>query len=343
VYRYIDNGGDFLYKTMANRLNEIVDCRWVHLDMEFFSFSSEQILKLADYSARFIQDLFAQNCYIQWDWKDRRSTYETVINKINRHPADVKWIGFGCEADVLSNIVYSPKSFREYDKLLYSENSPLSWGNMYFSEDYPDILQKYLSDINRPEQCKDAILSLFFEKGKVMLDQWRGHDISMTFLGGKHFSNRDLYRGAFRLRIALECLEDLTGFSQKLIDYMQNVTYISPNINGQIAVSPTKGLRKESSHMYYFGATSIEYRRECLKQIGEDLCEYYHLPGAEWFNVISPLVSERLFRGDRENVKYENVIIDRLENGATVVKSTIPLNKIDVEDLLNVRRYLYLT
>lgn len=329
-----------LYNSMANTINCCtVDCRMIQLEMHMFSLSRAQLTELAVYCASYFHDLFSSEFYQQWNWRNRKTSFETLLKKISCFASHKNHFDFNCCADVLSSAVYDSKSFRAYDEMLFGSNSKYIWDKTLMSADYPEILQKYSADIKNPEKCKETILSLFYEKEKKMLGLWRKHDATVNYIVFPHHECADLYQGLFNFRIAYKCINDAVSFARGLIDFLLHAMHISPNINATIALSPVQSPSNVSPHMLYFGGNvPVNYLENLAKQFGHTLDRYYHIYGAEWFNLVSPFVSARLpkFVADEKNMA-----VDKLSNGATVVKSTKNIDETDVGDLLNLKKYLY--
>ena len=243
--------------------------------------------------------------------------------------------------------MYNRKSFQAYDKDLFS------WNGRYAKEintglvktdvssDYLQVFNRYLPDINDPEKAKEAILSLFYEKGRKKLALWRQHDATAFFLLFDHRENVELRHGSFDFRIALKCLDDPEAFSNKLVDFLVGVTDITPNINARIALSPIDIPADCSAHSRYFGNPERSYLESLGELVGLTLSDYYHINGAEWFNLLSPMLTARLFGSRKNEPRYADVTVEKLGTGNTVVRATSSIDKLEPCDLANVRRYLY--
>ena len=332
-----------MYTSMTNTLDSIVDCRMIQLDMEMFSLTTKQAEELADYTKTYFFNLLSPECYILWrnDENNRKGSYENVF-KENR-----SCFQFSFCADVVSPVVYNRKSFQAYDKDLFS------WNGRYAKEintglvktdvssDYLQVFNRYLPDINDPAKVKEAILSLFYEKGRKKLALWRQHDATAFFLLFDHRENVELRHGSFDFRIALKCLDDPEAFSNKLVDFLVGVTDITPNINARIALSPIDIPADCSAHSRYFGNPERSYLESLGELVGLTLSDYYHINGAEWFNLLSPMLTARLFGSRKNEPRYADVTVEKLGTGNTVVRATSSIDKLEPCDLANVRRYLY--
>lgn len=231
--------------SMATTFYEIVDCRMVQLELEFHQVTKSQLVELAQLCATKSSRLFSEKCYCQWNYCGRRKAFPSLLKSMENSNAD---IDFDFDGDVLSNVVYDRTSFRRYDKRL--QESCGSWRNTDVSQDYFDYFREWVAGVQNCEQYQEAILQILNEPGRKKEALWRLHDISGLFTSCRYRSDKSMFRGQFRLCIALPCLnQDVTGFTNALIDMIREAGVISANVSGRIALSPISSPASCSAQM----------------------------------------------------------------------------------------------
>lgn len=326
------------YTSMASTFNEIVDCRMVQLEIDYFSLSQIQLQELAQYLAMCCSQIFSESFYCHWNWYGRRINKSLLHERIASASST---FDFSCTADVFSSVVSDSKSFRAYDSMLFSSNSSQLWKESTISYDYAEVLNEYLHDLNDLDKSKEATLKLFHEPGRIKRALWRDHDASAFFSSYKH-ANHNLFRGSFVFRIALQCLANATTFTKQLTDIAVKTTSITHNINARIALSPIPSPAPCSAHMMYFGGI-VGGDKTHIKAgfCPEEWYPYYYFQGAEWFNLLSPMIASRLPKPALGAQMYNQVYLESLPSGVLLVQSAKSIEETDVIDLCDIRKILY--
>lgn len=186
------------------------------------------------------------------------------------------------------------------------------------------------------------MLNIFYAPGKKKISLWRNHDASAFFVSHRYSEDCNMYRGSFIFRIALLCLNYASELSGQLINMAVQASSISPNINARIALSPISSPSPCSAHMMYFGGKVEGDGSHITAGIREqEWYPYYYIQGAEWFNLLSPLVSSRLPALVSEAQKNNHIITAIYPNGVISLRSTKEIDQIDVRDLRDLRTLLY--
>lgn len=186
-------------------------------------------------------------------------------------------------------------------------------------------------------------MQILNEPGRKKEALWRLHDISGLFTSCRYRSDKSMFRGQFRLCIALPCLsQDVTGFTNALIDMIREAGVISANVSGRIALSPISSPASCSAHMLYFGG-AIENERSHMEMglFESEWYPYTYFCGAEWFNYLSPLQASHLRGSARNGKDYGSFLTTVYPNGAISIKSKKAIDQVDVEDLKPIRKLLY--
>lgn len=327
---------------MANKFEKIVDCRMVQFEVEFFMLTKSQVKSIAEYFLSKFACIFSNEFFQDWKLDGKKSNLNDILQKLQICNGK---INFSCTADVLSPIIFNRLSYNKYDKQLFEPNDPKTWHHSSVSYDYCHFLNKLLPDLNDYTKSKEAVMKLFYEPNKAMQAVWRDHDSSLLFMSYPYTDNQDIFRGVFEFSIALQCLIIPQKFANSIIKVAIDALTISENINARIALSPITSPSPCSAHMIYFGGSiSEEINIPCDISLGIRTGEwfpYYYIRGAEWFNLLSPLVSFRLPQLASTDACFENVEISKFSNGTITVKSRKDIEKIDTCDLYNVRLLLY--
>ena len=294
------------YVSMANTFNELVDCRMLQFELDFFLLSQSQLLELAKFFVHQCDALLGEDFFCQWEWNGRKVKLNSVFDRIQNKNTN---FDFSCTADVLSNVVNDRNSFRVYDNMLVSPRIGETRLDTAISYDYPDALYKHLQKVHSLEECKEAIFQIFLEPNKKQIALWRWHDASVFFVSHRYTEYRNLYRGSFNFSIAFSCLKNANDLSEKLIGMAIQASAITSNINARIALSPISSPAPCSAHMMYFGGkVEGDGSHSASGFRSQEWYPYYYFQGAEWFNLLSPSVSSRIPRLVSEAQQYSQIV-----------------------------------
>ena len=189
------------YRSMATCPYEIVDGRMLQCELEFHLLDQEQLKKLAAVCFVESQRLTGNEFYLNWMFGTHRISANKLLERIDC--AD-DWVDFSFEGDVVSDIVYNAKTFKQYDRWLLHDD-PRHLDTTLMPRDYFDVFQEYIPGPVASDQLKASLLQLFNKDGLVKKAYWRGHDISGGMWSTPYWNNKHLYHGNFRFRVALDC------------------------------------------------------------------------------------------------------------------------------------------
>lgn len=324
--------------SMATTFQEMVDCRMVQLELEFHQVTRNQLMELAQLCANESSRLFSEKCYCQWKYNGRRKSFSALLKRIESSNAS---FDFDFEADVLSDVVYDQNSFRRYDKQIQLGCD--RWRDTDVSRDYYEYFREWVAGVQNSGEYQEAILRILNEPERKKEALWREHDISGLFTSCPYGSDKAMFRGQFRLCIALPCLQkDVSGFTETLIEPIRKAGTISQNVSGRIALSPISFPAPCSAHMLYFGGAIRNERSHAEMGLFEsEWYPYSYFCGAEWYNYLSPLQVSHLCQPAKNGGDHNSFITTVYPNGAMSVKLKKGIDQVDVEDLRPVRKLLY--
>lgn len=76
------------YVSMANTFNELVDCRMLQFELDFFLLSQSQLLELAKFFVHQCDALLGEDFFCQWEWNGRKVKLNVSAQQ---PPGDKKW------------------------------------------------------------------------------------------------------------------------------------------------------------------------------------------------------------------------------------------------------------
>ena len=327
------------YITMSQKFLEKVDCRMIQLELDFFLLTEVQLKNVAEIYLQYFGNLLDSAFITRWNWN---------LKNINKYNLQQKIKGtkegyvFSFEADVINDVVFDVKSFREYSrKLDYSKchyNLP-----SLISDDYIELFQQLIVDNPTPEQTKQAVLDIFNYGNKKMIAKWCSHDANGFFRCCSYRDHPKLFYGECSFRIGYNCLnKEVSKFVEELILLVINLSSAVVNVNARITLSPIAMPSSCSGHMLYFSGKILEDQSHISAGCRNfEWYPHYYSRGAEWFNLLSPLQAT-LVPNIFEDVKFfSDVCIIENDNKSVIVKSNKPIECLDVDDLMPVNRLLY--
>ena len=325
--------------SMASSFGELVDCRVLHLDLEFFQLSKNQLASFAESCYSSICDLLKDEFYTQWVWNSRKTSKSRIEKNL---ATGRKYYSFGCEADVISDVVFDSKSFRMYEK--HYRNADLKYSSAWqISFDYKDIVCPKLNAALTPEQCKQITQEIFSLKGMKKLAQWEGHDVFSMFSCTQHENTDNLYYGDFVFYIAYSCLiSNPTFFAEQLVTIVKQIGNQFKNVSGRVMLTPFSGISPYSPHMRTFYSDVIQDGSHVQAGVKpHEWYQHYYSQGAEWFNLISPVQLKHIPNVVEDARKYPEIGTEHCKEGGVIVRLKKPIDQIDIDDLVPIKKVMY--
>ena len=129
------------FTSMATLQSEMVDCRMLHLELEFYELTHQQLKWLAQLCFDGTRELTDKAFYLDWNWSDRRINAETIPEQIHKTKSACD---FSFEGDAFSDVVYNSRTYKQYDRRLrYDISTP--WKVQSVPVDYPEAYTELFS------------------------------------------------------------------------------------------------------------------------------------------------------------------------------------------------------
>jgi hypothetical protein len=94
--------------------------------------------------------------------------------------------------------------------------------------------------------------------------------------------------------------------------------------------------------MKYFGMDPVTDDSHLDAGVSEqEWYSTYYLCGIEWANIISPLAAQHIPNLLEDASTVPNVCVKQMENGSFFLRSSKPIDQVDVSDLLPMKRLVY--
>lgn len=324
--------------------NVPADSRYLFLEAEYFDLTREQADSLIEAFVVWCEGLFSEGFVTDWSCnrtkgREKTGKPEKLLSLFRE--GDVWAIGF--DGAVRCNTIYNKTSYRTYLRT-QRYSMPGRPRGSDVSEDYWAFYRTQAAKIKSGElDWISGILSFFEEPYRVrrtILDPEELLGVATKF---PYWANNGLFHGNLRLQVPIYCLGDgLHEMANAFSAFLECWAGELSNLNGRVAISPFNGVGKWSGYMRYFG--SDEEKMAPPPPQGYFPIEWYkyaYLCGAEWFNVVSPLVQIHLPTLWTDAQKTEEILANRHSNGNISLKLDQDPETVDVEDLRKMKDLLY--
>ncbi len=320
---------------------KIVDSRSLVFSLCFWNLSELQLLELSETMYQIMNDLFADNCIL--NWKMNKKNLKSV-NQIKNN--SIKNGNFGVEltADVISKTVFDKKSQNLYDmKLKYGLSYLVRKCSLNESYDYRKSCIEEQHHMDKHSNSKDVLLKLFALENHVYLNVIQKHDV-YCFISCDDYDDGKCSGVIEFLGNVYSLDEKVNNVAIKLYNFSVYASHTFENINAYITTTVWA-----NEHNNYFSELNLpdEYYVDILSGVfsetGEDYddaAEVAYIKELGWANVISPMHAALL--GDNiEKEGTENVEVKVLENRAVSVKIKDGIDRLQLSDLKTVKRIMY--
>ena len=324
--------------------NVPVDSRYLFLEAEYFDLTREQADSLIEAFVVWCEGLFSEGFVTDWSCcglkgREKTGKLEKLLPMIREGDG---W-AIGAEGAVRCDAIYNKTSFRAY---LRTQRYPaLGYlKEVDISEDYWAFYRTQAMKIKSGElDWISGILSFFEEPNRVPRTTLDHLELLATAMKQPYRANNGLFQGELAVHVPIYCLGDsLHEMANAFSAFLNQKAGEIANMNGHVAVAPNRGPDRWSSHMTYFGSDEQEVAPPPPK--GYEPIEWYqyaYLCGAEWFNVVSPLVQTHLSALWADARKTEGILANRHSNGNISLKLDQDPETVDVEDLRKMKDLLY--
>ena len=324
--------------------NVPVDSRYLFLEAEYFDLTREQADSLIEAFVVWWEGLFSEGFVTDWDCCGLKSRWKTgKPEKLLSAFREDGIRNFGLSGAVRCNTIYNKTSYRTYLRTQrYSMPGRPKGSDV--SEDYWAFYRTQAAKIKSGElDWISGILSFFEEPHRVrrtILDPEELLGVATKF---PYWANDGLFHGDLWLQVPIYCLGDgLHEMANAFSAFLEHWAGELSNLNGRVAISPFNGVSKWSGYMRYFGSDEEKMAPPPPQgYIPVEWYKYAYLCGAEWFNVVSPLVQTHLPTLWADAQKTEGILANRHSNGNISLKLDQDPETADVEDLRKMKDLLY--
>ncbi len=326
-------GSEDVYRSLIEKRTEIIDCRTVNLDVDFFDLTKEQEQELAEYYVQTCLRLFGEEFYIAWNDDFFRAKTEKIL-KQSMYGHD-----FTVLATLKSNDVYNLKTFLKYYRELCYPKEILPRLRKSGSADYYEVTKGYWTEYFSPEACKKSILDLFRKPGMKYLNYGQAFEVEGLFYSSSYHSNKKQFKGELGLQIHQYALNDQVDFFAE--EFARIATELSEryvNINARVRWTVSCA----EPYWNFFGERRLQdgshIKAECEAR---EWYEYYHLKSAEWFNILSPLQQSHFDNLLLQAKAFNAISVQSITTGGMIIRLNKKFSQIDVLDLYDMKKLLY--
>ena len=323
------------FVSMYTTQDKIVDCRRLQFEFSFDNATQTQLRELAIFCVSSVKELLDNSFYLEWSLLGKRVKEAALIEKLER---STDMCDFDFHGNARASGINNHKTMIAYNRQIFDQLNTHGQGDDV-SVDYWDTYTALFENITTPEDIRKRFITLFQLENRHHKQRWIGEDVTGHLFTCPYKQRKDLYFGHFDFRIALPCLGNNTcSFANKSVRFLKNITSILPDINGRVALSPSRPPSSCSSYMNYFGG----WLRHCPSNKPSYMQEHEwihacFIKGVEWFNLVSPLQSEKL----RREAKPENIVVDVLPTGGCAVSLNKNILQTQISDLCDLKVFLY--
>ena len=340
------------YISMVNFKSQYIDARRLGLRLQFYDLSEEDVKFFAESCLLFLQTILDKQFVCQWYCGDNPIKEDKIMTKI--FGAWKQFFDFTVRGMVISDIIYNLTSYRKFIQDEY-RNSAFDYTNISeYSADYPQYFKEKFDNLSF-ENYKDAILSVFSEKGKVCINSGDMNDFEAWFSADRHENKLDRIYGHFEVDMYWKCLgKNGDDIAEKFVQFACQMSEKFVNINARIALSPI-GMRE---HMKYFGIApdgvkavveskdllsdeKFPYKDYVTYMNAREWGKMYYSLGVDWFHIVSPLQQCHIPNLLDAAKFYPDVLCQKLNRGGILLRSCKKLSNVDIDDFIPIKKLLY--
>lgn len=332
---------DLEFISTAECAGEPIDCRCLILAAEFYNLSQQQAQEMAEDFTKWVQEVVADEFVVKvmaggrWVGKEK-----CLYNLKAALDAQMGW-AYGMEGMAISTAVHSVKSFNSYFQNVRRGMYRSSKIQRGVSVDYRDFWNDLFVDKTDNSRVKQNILRIFREERKYLLSTYDLPDVQAYLMCTPYGKKPGLYYGSFAIHLSSFCVgKNVETIAKVFSVFAKHLSEKYVNLNARVMLQPHIG---PLCNPYLSLFTTLAYsdksheENNCTKN---EWYSTYYIPGAEWFNIISPLAQKHL---SVTSSMDPFIAVEQLSMGGLVVRSTKPILAFDVQDALELKRLLYST
>lgn len=316
-----------------------IDSRCLQFELSYYMLGKEQIDNLMISFYTWCQSFMNNQCVAEWFWGRRKITSSSIPFRISQNTAYT----FGMDANVVSNVVYDRKTYKENKQKLLADASTTR-KELDCSKDYYTFFESQFFDIpESPSAWKETLLRFFNEKGRFCLSSVTSTDIHAFASACPYHSKPYLFYGSIRFYVFLYCVSgNISNVVTNMVAFLKEASVSFVNINACVSLSPIVSPSPCSPHMTYFGGNVFQDGTHISEGVmATEWYKSYYLQGAEWYNIISPLVQQHIPNLSRDISRYINLACETLDTGGIAVWVKQNIDLIDITDLTPMKQLLY--
>ncbi|MBR6801336.1 MAG: hypothetical protein IKM61_06265 [Eubacteriaceae bacterium] len=328
------------FTSMLSFRGQYIDCRMLKFEIDFYQCSWPELNAIATRIRHWLSEVIEHRAVLRWFYGDREIRSENIQTKIDNPDSG---ISFGFDGMIVSKEIYNQKSYKAFLKeAMYGSTYKLP-PDADKTMNYKDVFMSYFQDIERNDEIKKSLLEIFDMSGMYPVSMWAGSDVSAFFHSNHYIEGAIKYCGKFDFAIALKSLgENVIHFSNEIIRFLKDFAIEFKNTSSRVNLSYFSILQHISPHMVYFGGRLNKNPEHPEFDYGDsDMNKYAYVPGAEWFNIISPLQQQLLPNLLSESQKYPEVTTEVLPGGNMIVRSSKDIISTDIDEYKAIKSLLY--
>ncbi len=328
------------FQTMSDQLGMYVDARALYLKIDFCGVPLNEVKKVAIAFYQFVQEFYQDQFVV---------SYGVPAGNYIKYPRDIlreiieSKIGpvFVIEANVKTSSFYLKKHLNQFrKKLCFDPSIPNKTYSLDFDAYYDERLKPHLGNEN---DLKQALLKLFSENGKKPIFSYHAFDSQGLFYSMPEHLGSSKYHGAVFLSLSIGCLNEYLNTAAELFALeLKHLCTALRTAGGQVSVCPYPFANGNDPYSSYFRERDLPQDNEAP----EDCSPRYwnrvsYLSGCAWANVLSPMAQKRIGFGSLKPVENEMFYIEKLSSDGVFVRLNNSAAFVDVDDLKNLKHYLY--
>lgn len=315
-----------------------IDKRRVNFHLYYSMTSQAKMQELAERFFRYANGFLDERFCTRWIFGNRTVSSDKIPTLILKRG---KTTEFYAEAFVRSDIVFNQKTLSDAYKM---NQNLLGFGfdDFFLAPDYRERFARFFTSVPR-EEMKDALLEWFalpnrVEQGKIIC-----FDAECSFCGEEYRFHEGYYYGEMSISVMAFCLgSEISAVTDGLLALAAEIAGNYENCNVTITLAPRISIESGSPHLAYFPQpTNVSTVVDGVTFLPSEYYRYAYLCGAEWGNILSTKLLERLPPRALDAANPEAIEVKYLSNGAASVKLRKQIGEVDVADLAEVKRLLY--
>lgn len=319
--------GLLLNDSTAMHIDEIIDCRYLILSLEFHDLEEAKAQSFVLEVLEWINSQIDNNFVSSWKIDGRSVGAKNLGGKARETLQEHDMCFFSMEAYWKNEKISTKQQLRQWRRFIQWESYNMGWPPRDWSVDFADYWNNHILPHAKDKVAlKQAILQLFREKNRHAIGVCRTSDVEASISLQSQEDAQHLRRGKIRICASAFALakylpETAEMWKTMLIAFAQKYN----SLNGRVMLQPY-GLGNQSPYMTYF-------------ENGKKLPPWY-LPGVEWANVLSPDVQEELEWDESDSPHEDTIECVHLPGGCMLFASRRSILEYDIEDALLLKSWL---